>query len=216
MRARPERDDHPVRSIMSSNGAIKPREGYMAGDSQELLAKKLWIEKEWSLIGNPIPSMVFSKRSLLSRTMSEADLVPDPPHAPAASHLRGRPRYEWARFAGDPVAGTDPLLGYNARWAEARSKLSTPFSRYRTASSAQLAMAAGVEKLTIKPVDRSKLPKKLKPLSKSASESGKLHKVMSLEDLAGPDVPERPKKRWADSGQSVNDSTIASIAFRYN
>ena len=77
-------------------------------------------------------------------------------------------------------------------------------------------MTAGIEALTIKPVDRRKLPKKLKPLSKSTSDGSKLHRVMSLEDLAGPDVPERPKKRWAESGQSVNDSTIASIAFQYN
>ena len=193
---------------MSSNGNVPPREGYMAGDDQELRAKKLWYSKEVKLLGNPIASQTFSSKKLLTRTMSENDLVPHPAYAPAASSLRGRSRQEWARYAGNPLYGSNPLIGYNEHWAAVRSKTPAPFAHYRTRSTQQIAMETGVAALDIKPVDRSKLPKlRKKPSQGVLPPPDASFRVPTLDDLA-PEVVER-RGRNADSGLSANDSTIA-------
>ena len=110
----------------------------------------------------------------------------------ASSHLRGRPRYEWARYAGDPSAGYDPIVGYNMRWAKTRHPRKTdPFAQLRSTSASNLALGSALEPLNIRPVER-RPPRRL-PTPPAAT----IHRVKTMEDLA-PDVEEKPHRRQTE------------------
>lgn len=151
----------------------------MAGDSHEVALYKRWINKENALAQaaqkREIP---YNDRPLLQTTMSHKYLTPDPTYAAGSSHLRGRPRHEWARFAG--TTGYDPVVGYNTRWAERRSHAATPFSMYRSQSSSSLAMSTALDPLNIKPVERRTMPRRWE-----VQTPPQVYQATSLADLAG-------------------------------
>lgn len=74
---------------------------FMAGDAHDGIGWRRWISKEETLTraSSSLPSSTFFNRPLLEGHMSTHRLAPDPAYAAASSHLRGPPRYEWARFA---------------------------------------------------------------------------------------------------------------------
>lgn len=183
----------------------------MLGDAHEVLTMKLWMDRQHRLAKTLGSSAdLHASRAQLHRTMSEQRLTPDPAYMPAASHLRGAARWEWARYAGDPKAGYDPLVGYNSRWAEKRSRKPMPFANIRSLSSSNLALATALTPLNIKPVDRRLLPKPTPPPLPQPP-----HRVMSMAQLA-PEHPDRPAKRAGESGLSMSDSSIRELALNYN
>jgi len=171
---------------------------FMAGDAHELLGWKRWIIREDSLSRAPsVPSFgAVSQKQLLREHMAVNQLAPDPPYAPASSHLRGRNRHEWARFAGDK--GYDPVVGYSTRWAKQRSHRATPFSQLRSASASNLALETALAPLNIRPVER------LPPRLHTAPTDPTLHRVRSVWELA-PDVEERRAKK--QTSVRVDDSS---------
>jgi hypothetical protein len=189
----------------------KPKLG-PTSDARELLSWKHWIRREDALYRSASASSALMKvgdRGRLTQYMRDHRLNPDPAYAPASSHLRGKPRYDWARYSGEPGAGYDPLVGYNVRWAERRTQKVAPFSGLRTSSSGNLALARALTPLNIKPVNRADLrrPPRTPPPQP-------VHRTISLEDLA-PEIPERRNRRLPETGLSAGDSSIASIAFSH-
>ena len=174
---------------------------FMAGDAHDLIGWKRWISKEDHL-SNPTKSpsaATFMHKPLLTHYASNNRLLPDPAYAAGSSHLKGVPRHAWARYAGDPAAGYDPIIGYNSHWAKQRSKKPkpAPFSSFRSASTSNLNLAAAIQPLNIRPVER--LPPRRLPTPPPAT----IYKVMSMEDLAPvlPDLPGR-RKGVCDIGDS--------------
>ena len=139
-----------------------------------------------------------ANRELMNSYMSSERLSLDPAYAPASSHLKGRPQHDWARFAGDPMAGYDPVLGYNSRWAKYSKKGGLPFTALRTTSASNLALANAITPLNIKPVVRRPPPRVPTPPQPH------LYRPKSLEDLA-PDLPERRGRKTTEF--SVGDSS---------
>ena len=123
---------------MPTNNEWPPQGGYMAGDAHDLIGWKRWIDKERAADRRPTLA-TFSHKPLLQSHMSTHSLMPDPAYLPASCHTKGKPRHDWARFAGHPTAGYDPVVGYSARWAQARTRKSTPFTAHRSASTSNLA-----------------------------------------------------------------------------
>ena len=164
---------------MNTEGPARWPPKFMAGDSHEVALYKRWINKENALAQaaqrRDIP---YDHRQSLQSTMSHKYLAPDPTYAAGSGHLRGRPRHEWARFAG--ATGYDPVVGYNARWAERRTRTSTPFTLYRSQSSSSLAMSTALEPLNIKPVERRSMPRR-----PEVQTPPQMYKSTSLLDLAG-------------------------------
>ena len=73
----------------------------MAGDSHEVALYKRWITKENALAQSMQRGEVpFTQRQPLNGYMSSHFLSPSPQWAEASSHLRGRPRQDWARYVG--------------------------------------------------------------------------------------------------------------------
>lgn len=154
----------------------------MAGDSHEVMLYKRWINKENALAQSAQKREVpFSHQSLLQNHMSQRYLTPDPTYAAGSSHLRGRPRHEWARFAGQPQAGYDPVVGYNTRWSEKRSRKPAPFAMYRAQSASSVAMSEALTPLNIKPVERRSLPAQ----RRATTPSEVMYKVTSMAELSG-------------------------------
>ena len=142
--------------------------------------------------------------------MSQHYLAPDPAYAAGSSHLRGRPRHEWSRFAGNHSAGYDPVVGYNMRWTQARAKQPTPFSMYRTQSASNLAMSEALAPLEIKPVERRSLPAPQR--TKTPPE---LYKVTSMAELSGDgDAYGLSAGKGRTEFGNDNGSAMQSLAFR--
>ena len=182
---------------MGEEGGKRWPPAFMAGDATHLIQWKRWITKEDLLSRTPTPSTLTHPK-LLHAHMSKNGLLPMPAYAPAASALRGRPRHEWARYAGEPSAGYDPLTGYNMRWASQRSKTAAPFTTLRSASTSNLALGNALTPLKIKPVER--LPPRRLPTPPPPT----IHRVLSLEELA-PEVEERRSRRQTE--YNVHDSS---------
>lgn len=164
---------------------------FMAGDSHDLLSWKHWIVKEDAL-SRSASSTALLHRPMLERHMTTNGLTPSPAYAQASSHLRGRPRHEWARYAGDPLAGYDPVVGYNMRWAKARHpKRAAPFSQLRSVSASNLDLQRALTPLNIKPVERR--PPRAPPPPAEPT----LHRVRTIEDLA-PDIGERRARKQTE------------------
>lgn len=175
---------------------------FMAGDAHDLLNWKRWIVKE-DVLSRSASSVALTHKPLLHAHMDLNGLNPSPAWAAASCHLRGRPRHEWARYAGEPTAGYDPVVGYNMRWAKARNpRKSAPFSQLRSASSSNLALSAALAPLNIKPVER--LPPRRLPTPPDLT----LHRVKTLEDLA-PDIEERRSRKVTEV--NVHDSSQMAV-----
>ena len=137
--------------------------------------------------------------------MSSNFLVPVPAYPAASSHLRGRPRHDCARYAGDTQAGYDPIVGYNMRWSSQRSHKPPPFTLHRAKSASNLALSVALEPLNIKPVERRARPppRELTPPP--------VHKVMSMNDLA-PEENKKPGRRPTEFGGD-NGAAMQALAF---
>ena len=138
---------------------------FEAADSSQLIGWKEWISKEHKLARASTSHATYSSRRLLEGHMSAQQLRPDKCWEPAASHLKGASRYEWARYAGDTAVGTDPVLGYSSRWAavaesQRRRQRPAPFAALRQVSMNSLAYTAP-RPLTVKPVNRELLASRL-------------------------------------------------------
>ena len=195
-----------VCASMSASSRWPP--AFMAGDSHEVALYKKWINKENALAQSFQRGEIhFDHKPTLRRDMSSHLLEPQPSYAAASSHLRGCPRYDWARFAGEPSAGYDPVVGYNMRWASNRSKTPAPFSMYRARSTSNLEFGTALEPLNVKPVVRRARP----PMPKLVAQP-QVHRTLSLNELAPEEAPRR--KARTEYGND-NGSGIAALAFTH-
>lgn len=177
----------------------------MAGDMHDLIGWKRWVTKEDAVLRTPSAHSLTVK-PLLEHTMSTYGLSPDPTWKESSSHQRGRPRHDWARYAGDPIAGYDPVVGYNMRWSsrERMRSRQVPFtSTHRSQSASNLELSAALQPLRIKPVVR-RPPRELPPRPDPA-----LYRVTSLEELA-PEIEER-RARKATEVNMQDSSQMATF-----
>ena len=195
---------------MSRGSEWPPRET-QAADASQLIGWKTWIAKEdrsrSTLSGSR--SSTFHHLPLLSDFMARQQLSPGPAYAFAPNNLRGASRHGWEHYK----IGTDPLLGYNSRWAAANSRRATPFTQMRQRSTSQTTLARALTPLDIKPVDRALIAARTRPPPKHTGPPA-VHKTVSMAELA-PDLSEvrsgKAKTEW-----NANDSTIRALAFSQN
>jgi hypothetical protein len=175
-----------------------------AGDAEHLIGWKTWISREERLARSG-SSEIFKHRPLLAGFMDQQRLSEQPAYAPAPCHLRGGSRRDWQNF----MSGSDPLVGYNPRWAAARSRRPAPFSEMRQRSSSAIALERALTPLEIKPVDRSALAARMRAPQKPRTP---VARVVSMDDLA-PEVEERRRKGQTEA--SMHDSSIRSIMLQH-
>ena len=172
-------------------------------DASQLIGWKTWIAREERLPRSP--QAVFADRPLLSDFMARQNLRADPAYAPAPNNLRGASRHGWESFK----SGSDPLVGYNPRWAAARTRQPTPFTAMRQRSQSAHALQIALEPLHIRPVDRALVASRTRAPPK-AQAAPAVHRVMSMAELA-PELPERRARGQTEF--SAQTSSIQSIAF---